>query len=160
MFQLYKAYSVNMLNIAYRILNNREDAEDILQDSFAEAFMKIKNFRFESTFGQWLKRIVINKCLNLISKRKVDLKLDDDMEKFDKQEDKDLSNENITFKIEKIRNALEKLPNGFRLVFSLYAFEGYNHKEIAGILNISESTSKTQYLRAKNKMVQLIKQES
>ena len=70
-FALYDKYSKAMYNLAYRIVNNREDAEDILQEAFIECFRNIDSFRFESTFGAWLKKIVINKCINQIKKKKV-----------------------------------------------------------------------------------------
>jgi len=77
--QLYELYARAMFNICYRMMNNREDAEDILQEAFVQAFAKLESFRYESTFGAWLKRIVINTCINAINKRKVDLLLTEDM---------------------------------------------------------------------------------
>ena len=74
-FRLYNQYSKAMYNLAYRILNNREDAEDILQETFVECFRNIDSFRFESTFGAWLKKILVNKCINQIRKKKIDLTL-------------------------------------------------------------------------------------
>ena len=155
-FQLYKLYSKAMFNICVRMLNNKEEAEDLLQDSFCDVFMKLDTFRYESSFGAWLKRIVINKCINFINRKKADLVFQDqESEVAEKEETVDYRN--IEFDVLKIHRAVEQLPDGYRVIFSLYALEGYDHMEISQILNISESTSKSQYLRAKQKIRELLK---
>jgi RNA polymerase sigma factor (sigma-70 family) len=146
-FRLYNQYSKAMYNLAYRILNNREDAEDILQESFVECFRNIGTFRFESTFGAWLKRIVVNKCINQIKKKKIDLTLFDTLPSVVYEED-----EEITYDTGKIFKGIEMLPDGYRVILTLYLLEGYDHSEISQILGISESTSKSQYSRAKEKL--------
>ena len=154
-YQLYKLYSKAMFNICVRMLNSREEAEDLLQESFTDAFMKLNSFRYESSFGAWLKRIVINKCINSIQKKKVELVFPEhQVEPAPKEEKVDYGQ--IEMDIRKIHNAMEKLPDGYRVIFSLYALEGYDHSEIAQILEISESTSKSQYLRAKQKIRDLL----
>jgi RNA polymerase sigma factor (sigma-70 family) len=154
-YQLYKLYSKAMFNICIRMLNNREEAEDLLQESFTDAFMKLGTFRYESSFGTWMKRIVINKCINSIQKKKVDLVLfEQQVEAQDHEETIDYSR--IEMDVRKIHHAMEELPDGYRVIFSLYAMEGYDHTEIAQILGISESTSKSQYLRAKQKIRDII----
>jgi RNA polymerase sigma factor (sigma-70 family) len=154
-YQLYKLYSKAMFNICRRMLNNREEAEDLLQESFTDAFMKLGTFRYESSFGTWMKRIVINKCINSIQKKKVDLVLSEQqVEAADPEETVDYSR--IEMDVRKIHHAMEELPDGYRVIFSLYAMEGYDHTEIAQILGISESTSKSQYLRAKQKIRDII----
>ncbi len=154
-YQLYKLYSKAMFNICIRMLNNREEAEDLLQESFTDAFMKLGTFRYESSFGTWMKRIVINKCINSIQKKKVDLVLSEQqVEAADPEETVDYSR--IEMDVRKIHHAMEELPDGYRVIFSLYAMEGYDHTEIAQILGISESTSKSQYLRAKQKIRDII----
>jgi len=151
-YQLYKLYSKAM---CIRMLNNREEAEDLLQESFTDAFMKLGTFRYESSFGTWMKRIVINKCINSIQKKKVDLVLSEQqVEAADPEETVDYSR--IEMDVRKIHHAMEELPDGYRVIFSLYAMEGYDHTEIAQILGISESTSKSQYLRAKQKIRDII----
>jgi RNA polymerase sigma-70 factor (ECF subfamily) len=155
-FQLYKLYSKAMLNICVRMLNNMEEAEDLLQESFTDAFMKLNTFRYESTFGAWLKRIVINKCINAIHKKKVDLVFPDQpLEPDTGDEVVDFSS--IEMDVQRIHHAVGKLPDGYRVIFSLYALEGYDHGEISQIMNISESTSKSQYLRAKQRIKELLK---
>ncbi len=142
-----------MYNLAYRMMNNREDAEDILQESFTEAFKKLKSFRYESTFGSWIKSIVINKSINQLRKRKLVFASDDFIDEPLEEED---NNPDLKGDMQKVFDSIQKLPSGYRLVLTLYLLEGYDHKEIASILDISESTSKSQYLRAKLRLKQLL----
>lgn len=155
--QLYELYARAMFNICYRMMNNREDAEDILQEAFVQAFSKLDSFRYDSTFGAWLKRIVINTCINAINKRKVDLMLTDDMYYFGDRSDEN-EQQDLPLSSHDIQQAMEQLPEGGRIVFSLYLLEGYDHVEIAQILGITESTSKSQYMRAKRKVYEILKE--
>ena len=157
-YTLYNLYSKAMYNLAYRITGGREDAEDVLQDSFTEAFRRLETFRYESTFGGWLKSIVINRSINLVRRRRTDLFLD---EQFDQPADhEELAQEELSADIEKVFRSVEKLPQGYRIVLTLYLLEGYDHQEIAEILSISESTSKSQYLRAKKRLRELLSEEN
>ena len=156
-FQLYQLYSKAMYNICLRMLNNREEAEDLLQDSFVDAFMKLESFRYESSFGAWLKRLVINHCINWINRKKVELTYPEELANMDGAEEEPKDYEEIQYNVQKIHRAMEQLPDGYRITFSLYALEGYDHKEISEILGITESTSKSQYLRAKQKIYEIIK---
>ena len=155
-FQLYQLYTKAMYNICYRIMNNREEAEDMLQESFTEAFMKIDTFRFESAFGAWLKRITVNKCINALKKRKAEMVYTDTLP-VNGYEEEDFDPHGLT--VEQVEHALEEMPEGYRLVFSLFLLEGYDHGEIAQILGISESTSKSQYARARQKIQQILIQK-
>ncbi|KPL15867.1 MAG: hypothetical protein AMS26_06475 [Bacteroides sp. SM23_62] len=157
-FQLYKLYSKAMFNICVRMSNSREEAEDLLQESFTDAFMKLTSFRYESSFGAWLKRIVINKCINVINKKKVDLVFPEHPVEPDAGDEEE-EYSGIELDVQRIHHAVEKLPDGYRVIFSLYALEGYDHGEISQIMNISESTSKSQYLRAKQKIKELLKND-
>jgi RNA polymerase sigma factor (sigma-70 family) len=152
-FQLYQLYAKAMYNICYRMMNNREEAEDMLQESFTEAFMKIDMFRFESAFGAWLKRITINKCINALKKRKADLIPMEVLPDRHMEEDQ-LATQGLT--VDRVQKAMEELPEGYRVVFSLFLLEGYDHAEIAQILGISESTSKSQYSRARQKIQEIL----
>jgi RNA polymerase sigma factor (sigma-70 family) len=146
-FSLYNQYCKAMYNLAYRILNNREDAEDMLQETFLECFRSIDSFRFESTFGAWLKRIMVNKCINHIKKKKIDLTLFETLPSvIDEVE------EETNYDTTKIFKGIEQLPDGYRIILTLYLLEGYDHGEISQILGITESTSKSQYSRAKEKL--------
>ena len=146
-FRLYNQYAKAMYNIAYRMLNNREDAEDILQETFVDCFRNINSFRFESTFGAWLKRILINKSINHLQKKRIDLTLTDELPNIGYEEE-----DETVYDISKITRGIEMLPDGYRVILSLYLLEGYDHSEIAQILGITESTSKSQYSRAKEKL--------
>ena len=144
-----------MFNICYRMMNDRSDAEDMLQESFTEAFRRLDSFRHESTFGAWLKMIVIHKCINEIKRKKAQLEFFDDMSPFEEEEDiTDMQETGLS--ADKIKNAMQELPKGSRMIFSLYLLEGYDHQEISEILNISESNSKTQYMRAKHRIKEIL----
>ena len=147
-YRLYKLYSKAMYNICMRMLNNRHEAEDILQDAFVSAFRNLKNFESKSTFGAWLKRIVINKCISQLRKNKLKL-VEIESEKL-KNSDSYTWGDYAANNPEYIHQAIKELPEGARVIFNLVALEGYKHREIGEMLKISESTSKTQYLRARS----------
>jgi RNA polymerase sigma-70 factor (ECF subfamily) len=151
---LYLQYSKAMFNVCLRMTNSREDAEDVLQDAFIDAFRNLGSFNGKASFGLWLKRIVINKCINALKKKTPDIVLTDNYN--DKITDDDVDFEDKELKIEKINRGIKKLPDGYRVILTLYLFEGYDHQEISQILNISESTSKSQYMRAKKKLKEII----
>ncbi len=149
-YEIYKLYSKAMYNISMRILNYEEEAEDVLQEAFLDAFTRIKDFRQETTFGLWLKQIVVNKSINYLRKRKVDFVSAEDLEIID--ESSEIDDSETEYKIEVVRKAIAELPDGYRVVLSLYLLEGYDHEEISHVLKISENTSRTQLMRAKNKL--------
>lgn len=134
------------------MMNSREEAEDMLQEAFAETFQKLNTFRYESAFGAWIKRIVVNKCINQLKKKQVGLELEENIHDHRVEEEEYVDFENIKFNVKNVYKAMGKLPAGYRIIFSLYILEGYDHQEIAQILGISVSTSKTQYYRAKLKI--------
>jgi RNA polymerase sigma-70 factor (ECF subfamily) len=136
------------------MMNRKEEAEDMLQESFAEAFHHLDDYRFESSFGAWLKRITINKCINSLKKRKAQLIPVEDVPDTPISEDDNTDVPGLT--VERIQKAMVLLPEGYRIVFSLYLLEGYDHAEISMILGISEATSKSQYCRAKQKIKEII----
>lgn len=143
-----------MYNTSLRILGNIEESEDILQEAFLDAFQKIESFRGESTFGAWLKAIVINKSLGKLNQRKLFFtELNQSHENFEANEEEDFEAGEQTIQL--IKKLLLKMSDGYRIVLSLYLFEGYDHQEIADILGISEVTSRTQYLRAKQRLLKL-----
>lgn len=151
-FRIYKLYSRAMYNLAYRFMNNHEDAQDMLQETFIDCFRNIDNFRFESTFGMWLKRILINHCINQIRKKKVDISYYEVLPEPAVNEDIE-----IELNTAEIFRNIEKLPAGYRIILTLYLLEGYDHSEISQILGITESTSKSQYSRAREKLRNMIK---
>jgi RNA polymerase sigma-70 factor (ECF subfamily) len=144
-YQLYKQYSKAMYNIAVRFLNNKMDAEDILQESFVTAFGRLEELKNRDVFGSWLKRIVINKCISLQRKRKIAFEeIDEDRHGESIEMDDGLPEVDPAL----VHHAIKELPQKGRAVLVLRAMEGYSHKEIAETLEISVSTSKTQYSRA------------
>jgi RNA polymerase sigma-70 factor (ECF subfamily) len=155
---LYQKYARAMYNTSLRIVSHTGDAEDVLQESFTDAFRSLEDFSYKSTFGAWLKRIVINKSINQLRKRKMDLI---DIEKTNighLPEEQGQDEQDIQMKVEDIKKAVGLLPNGYRTVLTLYLFEGYDQEEIAEILQVTHATVRTQYMRAKQKLLQLIKQ--
>jgi RNA polymerase sigma factor (sigma-70 family) len=140
--QLYNLYARPMFGVCHRLLKHREEAEDVLQESFVAAFQSIHSFRNDSTFGAWMKRIVINKSINQLRKKKLVFE-----QVLDYAEEVDF--EEHTLSVDLIKEAMNNMPEGYRLVFSLYYFENLSHKEIAQELEISEGTSKSQLNRAK-----------
>ncbi len=150
-FALYQRYSRALFNVCLRLMGNHADAEDMLQEAFIDAFSNLHRYHREVALGAWLKRITINRCLKQLDKRKVFTEFLDE-EKAERMAGAEEPAHNIEegpFNMDMIRKAIDTLPDGYRVVFSLYAVEGYDHEEIAQIMNISESTSKSQYHRAK-----------
>jgi RNA polymerase sigma-70 factor (ECF subfamily) len=144
-----------MYNICYRMMNNAEEAQDMLQEGFVDAFRRLDSFRFESTFGAWLKKIVINKCINALEKRKITWADEEISDEYAYEPgDGNINEDELRLSVERVKKAMNLLPEGARIIFSLYLLEGYDHTEISGILHISESTSKTQFMRAR----QLVKE--
>ena len=154
-FDLYRLYSKAMFNICLRMVKNDLDAEDLLLNSFIDVFTKLHSFRYQSSIGAWIKRIVINNCINFLKKRRLQIdEWDDKIPERLERESND--HQEVALSVEKVNRALLELPDGYRVVFSLYLMEGYDHKEIAQILGVSEATSKSQYSRAKAKLRQLL----
>lgn len=154
-YELYRLYSRSMYNVGYRIVHNEEEAQDVLQEAFISAFRNLESYRGDSSFGAWLKRIVVNKAINQVKKRKMDRFPEDERWDVKDEEPKD-ELENFPFTVEKVKNAILRLPDGYRMVLSLYLLEGYDHNEIAGVLGITESTSKSQFNRSKKKLKEIL----
>lgn len=156
-FQLYRLYYRNMYNLSLRILNDPVEAEDIMQESFLSAFENIDHYGGQVSFGAWLKRIVINRSLDELKKRRGDLiTLDEGTELPGTNEDND-DEEYIRLQAEEIHRCIRLLPDGYRIILSLYLLEGYDHEEIAEIMNITSSTSRSQYTRARKKLAAMLK---
>ncbi len=143
-----------MYNICYRMMNNRVEAEDMLQESFTDAFRSLPAFRYDSAFGAWLKRITVNKCINALKKKKAELIPVDKLPELPGDDDGEMNMPGIS--VAQVQQAMEQLPEGYRIVFSLYLLEGYDHAEISQIMGISEATSKSQYSRARQRMKEII----
>ncbi len=152
--QIYKLYYKAMFSTSLRIVKSKADAEDIMQDSFLDAFRKIDQYSEEGSFGGWLKRIVLNNSLDFLKKQKPQTELIDNLEVV---EDSDENYEDFEIKLKDVKLALEQIKDEYRIIISLYLFEGYDHEEIGEILGISYNLSRTRYSRAKKKLIEKIK---
>lgn len=157
-FQVYKLYYKAMYNTSLRIVNDSMEAEDVMQEAFLSAFEKINTYSGTVSFGAWLKRIVVNRSLDALGRRKAIFEELDghDGIRDDSIEDAEYREETET-RVEEVKAAIERLPEGYRVILSLYLIEGYDHDEIAEMLNISSSTSRSQLSRAKQKLVSELK---
>ena len=152
--ELYTRYSPKMLAVCYRFAHNREDAEDMLQEGFIKVFSQIHTFRRQGAFEGWIRRIVVHTCINHLKKNK----------RFNESVDIIHANsiqvreESVPSIVQakQIVECIRLLPMGYRTVLNLYAIEGYSHKEIAEMLDIEESTSRSQYTRAKQMLEDIL----
>jgi RNA polymerase sigma-70 factor (ECF subfamily) len=151
--KIYELYYKAMYNTSFRIVNNTMEAEDIMQESFLDAFRKLDSFKGDSSFGSWLKRIVVNKSLDSIKKKKLFIaESKEDQLSTENEENED--REFVFTKVEEVKKALETLPDQYRIILSLYLLEGYDHQEISEILDISCNNVRTRYTRAKHRLVE------
>lgn len=154
--QLYKQYSEGMFCVAMRYVKNSYDAEDVVQESFIKAFQRLHQFKGEVTFGAWLKRIVINKSIDFL-KAKKNRMVELEENHLQLTEDDDWSIEDgVT--IDEVKYAIEQLPQKYRYVVLMFLIEGYDHREIAQVLKLSETASRTRLLRGKSYLKELIKE--
>jgi RNA polymerase sigma factor (sigma-70 family) len=158
-FELYRLYNAAMYNTTLRIVGDSDDAEDVMQEAFLKAFEKLGSYRGTVSFGAWLKRIVINKALDFLRLKKEQLSLEDAGE-VGEMVDEPVDTVEVEYSSEAIKKAIYDLPEGYRVVLSLILLEGYDHEEVSAILNISNATSRTQYHRAKKRLIELLKRNS
>ena len=154
-FQMYKLYYKAMYNTSLRIVNDTMEAEDIMQEAFLSAFEKIGTYSGTVSFGSWLKKIVQNRSLDYLSKsRKI---IYGDIESFHDMEDTSVEELHLTEepdpRLNKVMEAIKRLPEVYRNIVSLYLLEGYDHEEISEILSIPSSTSRSQFSRARQKLI-------
>ncbi|KOY52832.1 RNA polymerase sigma factor [Polaribacter dokdonensis] len=156
--QLYNLYSKGMFVVAVRYMKDKCLAEDVMQDAFIKAFKNIESYKNEVTFGAWLKRIVINQCIDCLKRKKLELV------SINEEFTGNIESENWNFEsdvcIDLIVTKINELKEKYRLVLSLYLLEGYDHQEISQVLNISENTSRTHLLRGKRILREELKSTS
>jgi RNA polymerase sigma-70 factor (ECF subfamily) len=159
---LYEQYARAMYNTALRIVNNTTDAEDILQEAFTDAFQTLSRFRNQSSFGAWLKKIVIHKSINAVKRgRKKWLEVDlESIEGYVLRDEPEPDESDILYRVDRVRQAISQLPDGYRTVISLHLLEDYSQDDIASVLGISPVTVRTQYMRAKKKLLELLRKSS
>jgi RNA polymerase sigma factor (sigma-70 family) len=151
---LYQKYSPKMLSVCYRYAKSREDAEDMLQEGFVKVFMQISRYEYRGSLEGWILKIIVHTCINHLKKYKkfndvVDLAYASNII---------IREDNIPgiVQAKQIVECIRSLPIGYRTVLNLYAIEGYSHKEIGAMLDIEESTSRSQYTRAKNMLEEIL----
>ncbi|WP_276497793.1 RNA polymerase sigma factor [Pontibacter litorisediminis] len=155
-YELYKLYAKAMFNVSMRITNDYAEAEDVLQEAFVSAFRNLHSYKGEASFGSWLKKIVVNAAINAVRKRRAELVPMDERTVANVPDE--VTEDDAEWQVEQVRRAIQKLPDGYRVVLSLYLLEGYDHAEIGEVMGISESTSKSQYSRARKKLLEIMKE--
>jgi RNA polymerase sigma factor (sigma-70 family) len=151
--RLYDTYSSKMYAICYRYVRDAAEAEDILIVAFTRIFEKINQFKSEGSFEGWIRRIIVNEALTHL-RRNRSMYLETDLDQVDREPDYDKLQDHL--EEEDLLKMIQELPTGYRIVFNLYAIEGYSHKEIANQLGISENTSKSQLSRARTYLQKLL----
>ena len=145
---LFDKFAPKMLTVCIRYAKNKSDAEDVLQDAFIKVFNKISEFKNEGSLEGWIRRIMVNTSLDQIRKNSK-FSNDTNLEAVSyKLENNDFTFENLVS--EDLLKLINSMPNGYRIVFNMFAIEGYSHQEIASTLGVTENTSKSQYLRARS----------
>lgn len=153
--QLYKQYCEGMFCVAMRFLKNSDDAEDVLQESFVKAFQKIEQYKGEVSFGAWLKRIVVNRCIDFLKAKKQKMVvLEESYMQVATDDDWEVADE-VT--VQMVNAAIAKLPETYKYVVQLFLVEGYDHSEISEILGISETACRTRLLRGKGLLKEMLK---
>lgn len=166
-YKLYKAYAKAMYNTSHRIVRDQLQAEDVVQEAFIEVFTRLNQFREDSSFGYWVKQIVVNRSISALRKIKggpiitvadiADAAFQLGMEADNSESWEQQQQESAEWQVQRIKNAIDQLPDGYRMVLILYLLEGYDHEEIAQILAISQATSRTQYIRGKKRLLEMLK---
>ena len=147
---IYKQYYHSMFNTAYRLLQDKQEAEDLMQESFLIAFTKLDLYNGNYSFGTWLKKIVINKSISYLRSKKYFNEIFDDI--FEIQDDKTPSTDTTEYKVKEVVEQMYLLKDKFRIPLSLNLLEGYDYDEIAEILNITNQNCRTIVSRAKSKL--------
>jgi len=152
--QLYNRFSPRMLGVCYRFAKNREDAEDMLQEGFIKVFTQLHQYRGEGALEGWIRRIVVHTCINILKKNKKFAESVDLIHAHGIHIKEDMIPSIMQAK--QVVECIRILPLGYRTVLNLYAIEGFSHKEIGELLDIEESTSRSQYTRAKAMLEEIL----
>ncbi|MCX6281225.1 MAG: sigma-70 family RNA polymerase sigma factor [Bacteroidetes bacterium] len=158
-FKIYKLYYKAMFNTSLRIVNDTAEAEDIMQESFLDAFQRLESYTGEGSFGSWLKRIVVNNSLDALRRFKDTVSFEEGVVDLP-DENEDNQEAEIRFQAGEVMKAIRELPEEYRVIISLFLLEGYDHEEISGILNISNQLSRTRYSRARQKLLAILKENN
>lgn len=158
-FRIYQLYYKAMYNTSLRIVNDSAEAEDIMQESFLDAFQRLDTYTGEGTFGSWLKRIVINRSLDSLRKHKDEVPLDEAGIDLPDESGQD-SDEEVMLQVTAVKQAIAELPDEYRIVVTLLLIEGYDHEEVAQVLKITNQLSRTRYSRARQKLLEILKKSN
>ncbi|MGE9314368.1 RNA polymerase sigma factor [Niabella sp. CJ426] len=154
-YEVYHRYAKAMLNSSMRVLNNLADAEDTVQEAFIDAFNGLDKFTYKSSFEAWLRRIVINKSISLLRKKKIQW-VDAEITNINAGDDTELDEDDFSADIDRIKRAIAKLPENYRVIFNLFVIDGLKQEEIAALLNISHNNVRTIYHRARKKVIDTV----
>ena len=156
--KLYEHFAPRMLGVCFRYTKSLSDAEDVLQNGFVKVFRHLKQYKSEGELGAWIRKIMVNTALNYLkSNRRYQYDLSfDDMPLHLVSTD----NPEVKLQTKELAELIRQLPTGFQTIFNLYAVEGYTHVEIASMLGISDGTSRSQYARARNLLIEWIEKFS
>ena len=157
--QVYNLYYKAMYNTAFRIVRDSAEAEDIMQEAFLTGFQKIGDYKGDASFGSWMKRIVINRAIDILKKKKEQISLEESGIDLPSDDSTENYLEILSYKIDQIRTGIEQLGDDDRTILSLFLLEGYDHEEISQVLDISNNASRTRYSRARQKLRELLKQQ-
>jgi RNA polymerase sigma-70 factor (ECF subfamily) len=157
-FRIYKLYYKAMYNTSLRIVNDTMEAEDIIQEAFLQAFHRILSYTGEGSFGSWLKRIVINKSLDVIRKRKDQVSIEEVNLEFAEIAEENREEE-IRLQLAEVKEAIGELPEEYRVIITLFLLEQYSHEEISEMLHITNNLSRTRLVRAKQKVLKILKEK-
>lgn len=151
-FDIYQRYAKPMLNSSMRIVNNFADAEDMVQEAFVEAFKNIESFTYKSSFEAWLRRIVINRSISFLRKRKINW-VDADITKLEDEDNVSINEDDFLLDIERIKEAIKQLPDTHRVIFNLFTIDEMPQEEIGKLLGLSHNNVRTIYHRARKKII-------
>jgi RNA polymerase sigma-70 factor (ECF subfamily) len=149
--ELYNKFASGLYGICLRYAGNEMDAQDLLHDGFLKALNNLKNFRHEGSFEGWLRRLMVNTAINNYRKNKT---INEKIKDVEVIPDTEFADEDVfsKFSSDELLSLVQQMPQGYRIVFNLYVLEGYKHNEIAEMLDITESTSRTQLLKARKQL--------
>lgn len=156
-FELYRLYSKAMFAVCRNILTDPMEAEDAMQEAFFKAFDKMDQFSGQVAFGAWLKRIVVNTCIDHLKRKRPDMLSLDELPSLDGRPSLAAENENVESSLEAVMEAMQQLPNGYRLVLTLRLVEEYDYPDIAQMMGTSQSNARSQYSRAKQRLLELLR---
>jgi len=156
--ELYERYSSKMLGVCFRYTNSTEEAEDAMVEGFMNVFTHIASYRQECALETWIRKIMVNSALSHLRQRNKHLNISIE-ETVIEEQDNSIVKPEEKFAADDLMKLIQKMPDGYKVIFNLFAVEGFSHKEIAEQLNISESTSKSQFFRARKWLMERIKNE-